>query len=201
MADLDEITSLIKDQGTAWQEFKTENNSRLNQLERDLDTFVKKANRPPPVDRSPLSEDQLEHKELFDAYGVQTVLVMPWAYITRPEQQQWITANEYALGAELNLLVAPVGEAFRLSKELRPDLPLLIGGDNSHPGPYGDYLRNLVIYASIMDRPPTDMAAIRTHPASSAMRGSPRMPRSARSRPNANAAAISSSVSQPGKRS
>lgn len=102
----------------------------------------------------------LHFKDLFDQYGVQTVLAMPWAYITKPEQQAVITANEYAVGDELGLLVAPVGEAFRRSSELRPDLQLLLGDDNSHPSAAGDYLRNLVVYSTIMDRPPTDLGGI-----------------------------------------
>jgi len=93
MSDMTEIKDLVEDQGKAWEEFKTANDSRLeaieskgyapvdvvekvdrinedlNKIGHDLDELAKKANRPTAPDgKDGMTADQVEHKAALGKY-------------------------------------------------------------------------------------------------------------------------------------
>lgn len=93
MSDMTEIKDLVVEQGTAWEEFKKANDSRLeaieskgyapadtvekvakindelNKIGRDLDEVAKKANRPAQPDgNGKMTSDQMEHKAALGKY-------------------------------------------------------------------------------------------------------------------------------------
>ncbi len=96
---------------------------------------------------------------LFDTYGVQTVLLEPWAYITHPGMIGLIASNTAVVADELGILVAPIGDAFAIANAQLPALALTKGPDDSHPSVAGAYLRDLVIYAAIMGKHPGELAS------------------------------------------
>ena len=56
-------------------------------------------------------------------------------------------------------LIAPVGEAWRTTRQQRPQIELY--GDNTHPNPSGTYLAACVFYATLFQRPCTGAAVPR----------------------------------------
>jgi len=96
--------------------------------------------------------------ELFTSYGVQTVIMLPWTDQFTVNAQSALTANEYAIAAKIGALVAPVGAAFQTSEQLDPDIQLKKSPEDSHPSPKGAYLRELVIYATLLGKSPAGLA-------------------------------------------
>ena len=87
--------------------------------------------------------------------GAETVLFMTWE---RPDSVQYgVTAqavnNAYtALGQQLGVKVAPVGLAFSMALQERPDLKLYV--EDGHPTPEGTYLAACVFYGFIYQQSP-----------------------------------------------
>jgi hypothetical protein len=87
--------------------------------------------------------------------GAETVMFMTWE---RPDSVQYgVTAqalyNAYtALGQQLGIKVAPVGLAFSMALQERPDLKLYI--EDGHPTPAGTYLAACVFYGFIFQQSP-----------------------------------------------
>ena len=87
--------------------------------------------------------------------GAETVMFMTWE---RPDSIQYgVTAqavnNAYtALGQQLGVKVAPVGLAFSMALQERPDLKLYI--EDGHPTPEGTYLATCVFYGFIFEQSP-----------------------------------------------
>ena len=87
--------------------------------------------------------------------GAETVMFMTWE---RPDSVQYgVTAqavnNAYtALGQQLGIKVAPVGQAFSLASHERPDLKLYI--EDGHPTPEGTYLAACIFYGFIFEKSP-----------------------------------------------
>lgn len=87
--------------------------------------------------------------------GAETVLLMTWE---RPDSVQYgVTAqavnNAYtALGQQLGVKVAPVGLAFSMALQERPDLKLYV--EDGHPTPEGAYLAACVFYGFIFEQSP-----------------------------------------------
>lgn len=87
--------------------------------------------------------------------GAETVMFMTWE---RPDSVQYgVTAqalyNAYtALGQQLGVKVAPVGLAFSMALQERPDLKLYI--QDGHPTRQGTYLAACVFYGFIFQQSP-----------------------------------------------
>ena len=108
--------------------------------------------------------DFREHARLFvleaRKAGVRPVLLMAWAY----ERLGWISMDEIAkehrdAAEELNVDVAPVGLAWQLARQRRPDLDLLVP-DREHPSIHGTYLATAVVYATILQKNPTNLTYV-----------------------------------------
>lgn len=73
------------------------------------------------------------------------LLYMTWAREFNPLMQDQITDGYESIGKQLEIPVAPVGEAWELARTLRPDIDLF-DPDGSHPSALGTYLTALVFY-------------------------------------------------------
>ena len=73
--------------------------------------------------------------------------------------QRRINASYLTMARDNKALVAPVGEAWRIVREERPDIALY--ADNTHPNPTGTYLAACVFYATLFRRPCTGAAVPR----------------------------------------
>lgn len=86
--------------------------------------------------------------------GGQTALYMTHAYVPPharvQEGQQAVVADAYEqAAADTGARVIPVGLAFELSYQRRPELPLHMEFDGSHPSLYGTYLAACVVYLTL----------------------------------------------------
>jgi hypothetical protein len=70
-----------------------------------------------------------------------------------------INASYSRMARDNKALVAPVGEAWRIVRQERPDIALY--ADNTHPNPTGTYLAACVFYATLFKRPCTGAAVPR----------------------------------------
>ncbi len=99
-----------------------------------------------------------ENIRLFDAEiraaGAKTVLYQTWARRNAPESQAAITRAYAEIGAELDALVVPVGQAWERALQ-REGAPTLHDKDQSHPTLAGSYLAACVFYAVLFDDRPT----------------------------------------------
>ncbi len=92
--------------------------------------------------------------EAVRAVGAQPILYMTWEY----DRLNWISLDEIIgahleMAAELRVPVAPVGSAWRLSRESRPDLDPY-ARDREHPSTVGMYLALLLIESTISGSDP-----------------------------------------------
>jgi hypothetical protein len=98
-----------------------------------------------------------ENIRLFDdvikAAGARTVLYMTWARRHEPQNQKLITDACNSIGAELQAIVVPVGEAWKtfLAKH---KTPALHDADNSHPSLAGSYLSACVFFSVLYNQSP-----------------------------------------------
>ena len=94
-------------------------------------------------------ERLVEYARRFDAVirdsGAATVLFMTWARRDQPEQLDTISGAYIELGRQLGARVAPVGTAWQIAHDRRPDIHLW-HVDGSHPSPAGTYLAAAVFY-------------------------------------------------------
>lgn len=95
--------------------------------------------------------------EVRKNHGV-PVLFMAWAY----PRLGWISMAEIAqahreAAKELNVDVAPVGQAWQQASKERPAMNFY-GPDREHPNIYGTYLATCVIFATIYNRDPSGLA-------------------------------------------
>jgi hypothetical protein len=98
------------------------------------------------------------------AAGARTVLFMTWGYEngnkenvpgdTYEAMQQRLAYNYRDLGEELGAKVAPVGIAWAVARERRPDIDLW-WRDGQHPAKRGSYLGACVFYALLSGRDPS----------------------------------------------
>ncbi len=90
--------------------------------------------------------------------GAEPLFYMTWAYRDRPETHATILRTYDLLGSRLEVPVAPVGEAWRRSRETAPDIELF-DADGIHPSPEGSYLAACVIFSLLYDRNPVGIPA------------------------------------------
>ena len=112
--------------------------------------------------RSAFAEVAAELDAKIRATGAETALYMTHAYVEPDERyapgmirtiEQTYVTNANELGA----LAIPVGLAFELAYERRPDIVLHKTFDGTHPSMLGTYLAACVVYGSIYDRPASDL--------------------------------------------
>ncbi len=96
--------------------------------------------------------------DLVRQSGATPMLYMTWAREFNPLMQDKISAAYRLLGEQKGVEVVPVGEVWRMARELRPDLDLFIG-DGSHPTNYGTYLIACVFYSVLTDLPAQGLPA------------------------------------------
>lgn len=80
--------------------------------------------------------------------GAEPILYMTWSREYNPLMQGTVTKAYTALAKKNRIKVAPVGEAWREAKKLRPNLRLYYP-DGSHPSILGTYLTACVFYKTI----------------------------------------------------
>ncbi len=102
--------------------------------------------------------DSLQHfgellAEEIRRSGAEPVLYMTWSRKWDPFMLEEIKTQYEALGKKINARVAPVGEAFQLAKQLRPELEFY-ADDGSHQSAIGTYLAACVFYTVLTDRSP-----------------------------------------------
>lgn len=90
---------------------------------------------------------------MIRAENVQAALFMTWAKAAFPAQSETLSRAYRAIGTELGLPVANVGEAWAEVGRVRPSLNLHTS-DGSHPTAAGSYLAACVIYATLTGRNP-----------------------------------------------
>ncbi|MBI2933866.1 MAG: hypothetical protein HYY16_19655 [Planctomycetes bacterium] len=113
-----------------------------------------------------------QYARLFDAEikqaGAQTVFYETWVWGggSRPTDTDWpydlhdqVVQAYHAIAAELEAVVAHVGEAWWRSFEQRPALDLY-DADNSHPSPAGTYLAACTFYAALTGENPMGLAYV-----------------------------------------
>jgi hypothetical protein len=90
---------------------------------------------------------------MIRAEGAKPALYMTWARQSFPMQSETLSRAYRAIGTDLDLPVAAVGEAWAEVRRVRPDFNLYIS-DGSHPNAAGSYLAACVIYATVTGRSP-----------------------------------------------
>jgi len=87
---------------------------------------------------------------------VRRYVFMTWAREWNPIMQDTITAGYEAFAESINATVIPVGLAWRLARQLRPELELY-DEDGSHPSTLGSYLSACVFYGAFTDKSPVGL--------------------------------------------
>lgn len=90
---------------------------------------------------------------MIRAEGAKPTFYMTWAKQAFPAQSETLSRAYRSIGAELNVPVAAVGEAWAEVLRARPDFSLYIS-DGSHPNPAGSYLAACLIYATLTGHSP-----------------------------------------------
>jgi hypothetical protein len=92
--------------------------------------------------------------------GATPVLYLTWARQQRPETQEALTDAFVTLAEKIDVVVAPVGVAWKIAGDRKADSKLYYK-DGSHPSPTGTYLAACVFYATLTDRSPVGLGRIR----------------------------------------
>jgi len=83
---------------------------------------------------------------------------MTWARKWNPLMQEQISKMYRQLAEEEEAVLVPVGEAWALARQLRPDINLF-DADGSHPGPMGTYLTGCLFFAAFTGQSPEGLPA------------------------------------------
>ena len=111
--------------------------------------------------RSILAPDSLMHYgkllgELIKKKKAKPYLYMTWAREWNPLMQATITEAYIDLAKEINAEIIPVGLAWKLAKELRPNIDLY-DPDGSHPSSLGTYLTGCVFFGVLTGESPVGL--------------------------------------------
>ncbi len=101
--------------------------------------------------------------KLIRSTGATPALYMIHAYVPPhrnydPDMINQIRSEYDRAGKQNRTLVIPVGLAFQLSYQRRPQLSLHKTFDGTHPSLYGTYLAACVVYATLYGRPASKLA-------------------------------------------
>lgn len=91
--------------------------------------------------------------DLARAHGSRPLLYMTWPRQWDPFMMEPIAQAYHQLSQRHETMLAPVGEAWKMARQMRPELQLY-DPDGSHPSPSGTYLTACVMYAVLFDRSP-----------------------------------------------
>ena len=105
-----------------------------------------------------LEPDSLKkYLELFCNYtrknGAEPYFYLTWARENNPQSQEIIDSVYYSIAAETNATVVPAGRAWKLARELRPDIKLY-EKDGSHPSKFGTILTAYTFVATLTHEMP-----------------------------------------------
>jgi hypothetical protein len=93
------------------------------------------------------------------ASGAKVFYFMTWARKDSPQTQGIITGAYRGVALQHGGVVVPVGEAWRVVRERKPDIELF-ADDGSHPSPTGSYLTACVFYAAFTGKSPVRLPAV-----------------------------------------
>lgn len=94
--------------------------------------------------------------DLAKTKGANLYLYMTWAREWNPLMQKTITEEYTKLAKKLNAQIIPVGPAWELARQLRPNFPLY-DDDGSHPSALGTYLSACVFYGVLTGQSPVGL--------------------------------------------
>ena len=112
--------------------------------------------------RAAFAEVAAELDGKIEAAGAETVLYMTHAYVEPherfdPDMIRLVEQTYVSTGNQLGAMVLPVGLAFELAYERRPEIELHKSFDGSHPSMLGTYLAACVVYASLYGLPASEV--------------------------------------------
>ncbi len=90
--------------------------------------------------------------------GAQLAFFMTWARADKPEMTETLVHAYRALADQHHATLVPVGLAWRIALEERPDI-LLHEPDRSHPNARGSYLASCVFYTALTGRSPVGLSS------------------------------------------
>ena len=94
-----------------------------------------------------------KHSNLLKKNDIEPVFMMTWAYKDKPEMTKQLAEEYTSAGNKNNVLVTPVGLAYKNSMKTYPEINLY-HPDNRHPSKAGTYLSACVMFASIFQTSP-----------------------------------------------
>ena len=135
--DVDEPFDLVVLQGGSFEPITEEGRVAFAEIAADLDVKIR-------------------------ATGAETALYMTHAYVephdnVDPAMIGMVVETYVSTGTDIGALVLPVGLAFELAYERRPEIELHKTFDGSHPSMLGTYLAACVVYASLYGLPASDV--------------------------------------------
>jgi hypothetical protein len=102
----------------------------------------------------------LKYTKLFCDYikkfGSKPYLYLTWAREKVPQYQEIINKVQLQAATENDVKIVPVGKAWALAKQLRPDIELYVI-DGSHPTNIGTFLTACVFVSTIVNELPTKL--------------------------------------------
>jgi hypothetical protein len=102
----------------------------------------------------------LKYTKLFcdyiKKYGAKPYLYLTWAREKVPQYQEIISKIQLQAATENDVKIVPVGKAWALAKQLRPDIELYIL-DGSHPTYIGTFLTACVFVSTILGELPAKL--------------------------------------------
>ncbi len=102
------------------------------------------------------------HKAVGDG-GAKALVYCHWVGSgAKPEEQDEVTRAQLKMAADQKAIFVPVGPAWQIAREKRPDLVLHDLNDGHHPGPAGSYLTACVFYAVLTGRSPVGLPCTAT---------------------------------------
>ena len=94
--------------------------------------------------------------ELIKNKGAKRYVYMTWARDWNPLMQETITKGYIELAQKIGAEVVPVGLAWQMARQLRPNLPIY-DPDGSHPSSLGTYLTGCVFYGILTGQSPVGL--------------------------------------------
>ena len=99
------------------------------------------------------------HSDTVRRHGAKPAFLMTWAYQDRPLMTAELAEAYTSAGNDNDALVIPVGLAFAVALQRKPELHLHMD-DKSHPTLAGTYLAACTVYAALFRRSPIGLAHV-----------------------------------------
>ena len=105
------------------------------------------------------------HQAVRDG-GAKALVYCHWVgRAAKPEDQEEQTRSQVEVARQAKAIFVPVGPAWQIARQKRPDLVLHDLNDGHHPGPAGSYLTACIFYSVLTGRSPVG------HPCTATMAG------------------------------